>query len=169
MTPVESLSVTESLSYLRLPDSPRTDLLQRLGHDGVVLKFQEEIASGVTPEDETGFGGGRRVCFIGDAAHAMPPNHEQGSNLAFEDVVQLCRNIKDLISNEKEQQHSDGSQSPNFSFLDDEDQTDNFIKAYERRRMHRVRIIHDDQRIKTGSTTFMPWPPAFLKWVYGGI
>eukprot|EP01042_Synura_sphagnicola_P000670 gene670-744_t len=184
LSSTESSHVTESLSYIRLPDSPWAGILARFGHDEVISKLEEERISGVVPEDESGFGGGRRIGFIGDAAHAMPPNAGQGASMAFEDVVQLCRNMKKMLKlrhfqkphlqdvmdqvgkNEEGLLHAP-SDLPGYTFLDDENAVDRFIKDFERQRMRRVRVIHEDQ---TGSAmTTKWWTPAFQKWVFDGI
>eukprot|EP01042_Synura_sphagnicola_P001167 gene1167-1316_t len=184
LSSTESSHVTESLSYIRLPDSPWAGILARFGHDEVISKLEEERISGGVPEDESGFGGGRRIGFIGDAAHAMPPNAGQGASMAFEDVVQLCRNMKQMLKlrhfqkphlqnvmdqdgkNEEVLLHAP-SYLPGYTFLDDENEVDRFIKGFERQRMRRVRVIHEDQ---TGSAmTTKWWTPAFQKWVFDGI
>jgi len=186
LTPADALHTTDPLRYVPLPVSYYTDQLKRCGYDELALQYEEEKRTlGREPEDEVGYGGQRRVCFIGDSAHAMPPFAGQGGNMAYEDALQLCRDIKRMSSGtnpsrvtattdppEEANANRVGEQeetTPSFAFLEDEDQTDHFIKAFERRRLRRVRLIHEDQMARVANRSIPFWPPIFRKWVVDGI
>lgn len=106
-----------------------------------------------------GWGGQGRVTLIGDAAHAMRATMGQGGSMAFEDCVVLCR----ILSQD------DITQSLSTRSLCQK----NIVLPFEQERLKRVKVIHEDTRLKTiqayreGKTP--RWDPSFASWVFSGV
>jgi len=105
-----------------------------------------------------GWGGRGRVTLIGDAAHAMRASTGQGGSMAFEDCAVLCR----ILSQD------DISQSLLTRSLCEK----NIVLPFEQERIPRVKIIHEDTRLRALQTFEGkrpgPWDPSFASWVYTG-
>jgi len=106
-----------------------------------------------------GWGGRGRVTLIGDAAHAMRASTGQGGSMAFEDCAVLCR----ILSQD------DISQSLSTRSLCEK----NIVLPFEQERIPRVKIIHEDTRLRALQTyagdRSGPWDPSFASWVYTGV
>merc|ERR1712179_853242 len=100
-----------------------------------------------------GWGGGRRVTLIGDAAHACRPTDGQGGNLALEDCVIFCRKLL-MMMNDKNK------------ILAQSKTCNDFIVDFEKERLPRVRRLHEDQRVRAERSPEdrVPWTPEFCDW-----
>lgn len=117
------------------------------------------MATTVLPMETTkGWGGQGRVTLIGDAAHAIRPASGQGTSMAFEDVVVLCRKLRDLDSTSM-----------------DRDDMEGLLRDFENERLKRVRLISDHERrvaeaAHTGETYTNPMGnDEYKQWVLSGV
>ena len=141
----------ETLTNMREETNPENTLTLR-------LKVQDMSEDALKLLGE-GWGGRGRVTLIGDAAHAMRPISGQGASMAFEDCAVLCRILTSGGTLESLCTHSLCEK--------------NIVLRFEQERLKRVKVIHDDQRLKaeqlykTGVRG--EWSPEFVSWIYSGV
>ena len=97
----------------------------------------------------SGWGGKGRVTLVGDAAHAIRPASGLGGALAFEDAVLLSRML---------------TTSNNVVAA---------LRAFEAKRLPRVKSISDDQTMRSESAykkdvIIQPWSEEYRAWIFEG-
>jgi 2-polyprenyl-6-methoxyphenol hydroxylase-like FAD-dependent oxidoreductase len=110
------------------------------------LTFSSEIS---VVDLDSGWGGKGRVTLVGDAAHALRPASGLGGAMAFEDAVLLSRMLKT---------------SNNVVAT---------LRAFEAKRLPRVKSISDDQTMRSESAykkdvTPQPWSDEYRAWIFEG-
>ncbi|KAF8134181.1 hypothetical protein K438DRAFT_1883381, partial [Mycena galopus ATCC 62051] len=121
-------------NYASVQTEPIRSLMDNVQDDAVQLWVPHSM-----PDLPTWHRG--RVCLIGDAAHALPPNG-QGSAMAFEDAAYLAR----LLSSEE-------AFACGFERL---------FAQFERNRRARVKALGDGGAVKKGSPA--AWKYTLKKW-----
>lgn len=110
----------------------------------------------IPSEDGNGWGGRGRVTIIGDAAHAMRPASGQGTSLAFEDCLILCRKVKGRMEQISESRKG----------------CEHVMREFENERLPRVRKIADtEKKMSEASYTSKPITPSedYKEWVFNGV
>ena len=120
----------------------------------------QDMSDKVLP-DGGGWGGGKRVTLIGDAAHACRATDGQGGNMAFEDCAILCRRLSEVTAHAK----------VNNDVLRRQDSCNHLIADFESERLPRVQRIHEDQSVRAESQSrkLSRWNQEFKEWVYAGV
>mmetsp|Transcript_29104 Transcript_29104/g.53252 ORF Transcript_29104/g.53252 Transcript_29104/m.53252 type:complete len:384 (-) Transcript_29104:2349-3500(-) len=110
----------------------------------------------IPSEDGNGWGGRGRVTIIGDAAHAMRPASGQGTSLAFEDCLILCRKVKGHMEQISKSRKG----------------CEHVMQEFENERLPRVRKIWDmEKKVSEASYTSKPITLSddYTEWMYKGV
>jgi 2-polyprenyl-6-methoxyphenol hydroxylase-like FAD-dependent oxidoreductase len=150
--------VTTPLDLLQqhLEESDQNDETEMKKAETAKIVFANSLPRDLTYSSEisvvdldSGWGGKGRVTLVGDAAHALRPASGLGGAMAFEDAVLLSRMLK--TSN---------------NVVDT-------LRAFEAKRLPRVKSISDDQTMRSEAAykkdvTPQPWSEEYRAWIFEG-